>query len=411
MRKQREGRLFAVAIAVTSLMAGCGVGGSDDAAPEAATTTTEAKPTTTAKDEPATTTTTEEGRGDPIDEPTPPTTDFTRVTDPVNGAFDVDVPVGWDNLLYSTVDGTVHHEVVSSVSPDGGTVLFVGDPKIPSYWNPDTADEITSNFADWLESMDLAYYDAAPSYFETYVRDKFGDLEGFEITSIEQNATTEQSLASQFAAAGLQAQNIDAADVRFRFVDGNGTPTSAIVIGTTINSGQFWSADVVGLASNAEVDDYLPMLSTITKSKQTRQDFTAKQNQRHQETMAMIQRRTEEMTAGHNARMQWIQDSANAHQQRMQSIWAANDASVAGFYDRMESGDVQQRQFLNYINEENTVQSSGGQKFQVDSSYQRYWLDPSTGKYAGGDINFGESQLRELGLNPSDYEEVPIVKG
>ncbi|MCB1040734.1 MAG: hypothetical protein KDA94_14560, partial [Acidimicrobiales bacterium] len=81
------------------------------------------------------------------------------------------------------------------------------------------------------------------------------------------------------------------------------------------------------------------------------------------------------------------------------------------FYDRMASGDVEQRQFLNYINDESTVQSSGGQKFQVDSSYQRYWLNPSTGEYAGGDIDFGEQQLRDLGLDPGSYEEVEIVKG
>jgi hypothetical protein len=28
----------------------------------------------------------------------------------------------------------------------------------------------------------------------------------------------------------------------------------------------------------------------------------------------------------------------------------------------------------------------------------------------GGDINFGDAQLRQLGLNPSDYEQVTVVK-
>jgi hypothetical protein len=149
----------------------------------------------------------------------------------------------------------------------------------------------------------------------------------------------------------------------------------------------------------------------MTRGKKTRQEFIDSQNQRHEATMAMIAQRTEEMTRQHQANMAWIQDSANAHQQRMESIWAANDASIAGYYDRMASGDVAQRSFLNYINEESTVQSSSGQKFQVDSSYDRYWVNPSTGEYAGGDVNFGESQLRELGLDPSAYEEMPTVTG
>jgi len=57
------------------------------------------------------------------------------------------------------------------------------------------------------------------------------------------------------------------------------------------------------------------------------------------------------------------------------------------------------------------VQTSSGTKHQVDDSYQRYWMDPTTGQYYGGDINFGESQLRELGLNPRDFEEVQIIRG
>ena len=52
-----------------------------------------------------------------------------------------------------------------------------------------------------------------------------------------------------------------------------------------------------------------------------------------------------------------------------------------------------------------------GTKRQVDDGYQRYWMNSSTGQYYGGDVNFGESQLRELGENPSNFEEVQIVKG
>lgn len=406
-------RRLLVAACMAGLLVGCGASGDDDAAETTTTSKPEAKATTTTED--ATTTTEMEGRGDIIpdepEQPAGPQLELQTVVDPTNGAFEVGVPVGWDNLVYCTVDGQVHKEVVSSVSPDGGTVVFIGDPKIPSYWNPDTADPITQQFAEWLPTMDLARYDPAPSYFEAYVTRKFGELADFSLTSVEPNEPTRASLVEGLAAAGIQALDVSAVNVRFTFTDEEGNPTEAIVIGTTIDNGSFWSADVLGLASTGTVDDYLPMVSAMTRTKKTRPEFIASQNQRHEQTMAMIQQRTEEMTRQHQANMAWIQDSANAHQQRMQSIWAANDASVAGFYDRMASGDVQQRGFLNYINEESTVQSSSGQKFQVDASYDRYWVNPSTGEYAGGDVNFGESQLRELGLNPSDYEEMPTVAG
>lgn len=409
---------FTIAVAVACwLVAGCGVSGSDTADPPAPTAdagdeptagSDEAPPATTVEDE-------EEGKGDPIpDEPEPepsgPATEFTTITDPVNQAFSVDVPVGWDNLAYSTVDGQIHREVVTSVSPDGKTVVFLGDPKLPSYWDPATADDITRQFAEWVPTMELQTYTPAPTYFEDYVNRKFGALPSFELVSVERNTAVEERLNQQAAEAGMQI-GIDAVNVYFDYTDEEGTLMHGVVAGNTMNGGAFWNADVVGLATAGTIDDYLEMINRMGQSKQTNPDFIATQNSRHNQTMAEIQARTEAMTRQHEANMAWIQDSANAHQRRMEGIWAANDASIASYYDRMAAGDVNQRQFLNYINDESTVQSSSGQKFQVDNSYSRYWLNPSTGAYAGGDIDFGETQLRELGLNPSDYEEVEIVRG
>ncbi len=71
--------------------------------------------------------------------------------------------------------------------------------------------------------------------------------------------------------------------------------------------------------------------------------------------------------------MAWIQQSAAAHRSRTQAIWAQGDASMQSYYDRMDSMDHTQRDFLNCI-------------------------------------NFGDAQLRAMGLNPSDYEQVTVVK-
>lgn len=352
----------------------------------------------------------------PLDEPEPlgeisgPTSEMVLVNDPVNNAFSVDVPVGWDNLVYSTVEGQVYRGVVNSMSPDGETVLFLSDPKLPNYWNPDTADEMTRLFAENLDSMELAYYVPAPDYFSDYIQTKFGHLDDFAILGTEENVQLEQLMFDSFANAGMSLAGGDAVDISFTFTDDDGRTSNAVITGMTMNSGPIWQADVWGIATTGSPDDYADMLWTMANSKKTNPEFAAWQEQQHQQTMAEIQANTEAMTRRHEANMAQIQASANAHQQRMQAIWAANDANVAGFYDRMNSSDVSHRGFLNYINEEKTVQVSGGTTMQVDNSYDRYWVNKNDNSYVGGGIDFDDSSLIGMGLNPSDYEEARIVR-
>lgn len=358
----------------------------------------------------------EEGRGDvpedfPEEAPASVPSAMVTVTDPVNGAFSAQVPEGWDTVAYSNVEGQVVRSVITTVSPDGGTVLFAGDPKIPSYWNPDAADEMTVRFAEMLDSMELAYYVPADEYGVNYVTEKFGELDGFTMGAVERDTAREQQLMSQYQSAGVGPTDLRIALVRFSFVDGEGSPSNGGVTVFTADLGHVWQVQVYGAATNGDLDTFVEAAGSMMQSIQPQADFQATLQQRHQDTMALIERRTEEMTRRHEANMQWIQDSANAHQQRMQAIWASNDAQIASYYDRMASMDVGHREFLNYVNDERTVQSSSGTKHQVDDGYQRYWMNPATGEYAGGDVNFDETQLRELGLDPSAFEEVQIVRG
>ena len=68
------------------------------------------------------------GQGDPIPEydTSAPTTSTITLRDPVDDSFTVEVPEGWDSVAYSSGAFEVHRNVVSSVSPDGKTVLFAG---------------------------------------------------------------------------------------------------------------------------------------------------------------------------------------------------------------------------------------------------------------------------------------------
>ncbi|QXC60806.1 hypothetical protein KSP35_21185 [Aquihabitans sp. G128] len=419
MRRHLGLRAALTTLALAGFLAGCGATGTGDDDAAKATTTTAATKTTDAPSTgkaPAATTTTDpdEGRGDVIpDEPeaeSGPTEDLVTVSDPVHNAFSIGVPNGWNNLVYSSVEGQVTHEVINSVSPDGKTVLFIGDPKIPSYWNPATANPVTVDFCNKLDFMELKSYSPAPEYMPAYVQQKFGKLPGFQLGSVETDADAEAGLAQAFADRGLAAPGIAIVNLHFSYEDEDGTTVNALIVGTTMDSGDFWSASVLGLSTTGDVATYRPMLAAMTQTEQTNPEWTAQQNARHQQVLAQIDANTAAMTSQHQANMAAIQSSAQRHQERMAAIESANDASVAGFYDRMEAGDATQRGFLNYINDENTVATSSGTTYQVDNSYDRYWLNPTTGEYAGGDINFGDAQLRELGLNPSDYEEVKIVR-
>ncbi len=91
----------------------------------------------------------------------------------------------WDSVAYSAGQFDTHREIVSSVSPDGKTVLFMGDPKLPSYNNPATAHPIIVQFADQLDYLELRSYEPAESYFPDYVTRKFGELPDFAITGVE----------------------------------------------------------------------------------------------------------------------------------------------------------------------------------------------------------------------------------
>jgi hypothetical protein len=165
---------------------------------------------------------------------------------------------------------------------------------------------------------------------------------------------------------------------------------------------------VTGISTTGEPEDYLDMVNAMGRSRVMDQQWQAEQQRKHEAQMAQIAEFGRQMTERHNQNMAWIQRSAAAHQQRMQAIWSANDASVQAFNDRMSAGDVQQQRFLNYINDENTVVTPAGQSMQVDNSYQRYYVNRNDNTYVGGDITMDPDKLRSLGLNPDDYVEAKI---
>lgn len=336
--------------------------------------------------------------------PTPPTTNFVTMRDPVEDMFSIGMPKGWSNRVYSVRVFDVNTMVATAISPDGSVVIFAGDPSMPQYWSP--GNPSAQQMAQFNKMMRIEPFVSAERYFPAYAKRKFGKLPGFKIVSSGTDEEEQEKLQRKFSERGMNVR-ATVAKVDFNFQDG-GRVLHARIMGATCDSGPFWGATVSGIATTGDPDRYTPMAEAMSNTHKMNPAWQARQQERHQQAMAEIQRKTQQMTDRHNANMAWIQDSAQRHQQRMQSIWSANDAHNQAFERRMNSMDTTQRSFLNYINDENTVVSPSGKTYQVDNSYQRYFVHKTNRTYVGGDIRMDIDHLRQLGLNPDDYEEVKI---
>ena len=339
---------------------------------------------------------------------TPPTTDLVTVRDPVENGYTIGMPRGWHNRTYSARVDQIHSMVVTTVSPDGSVVIYSGDPSIPQYWSPHAATPITHDMARVNPRIRIEPFARATDYFPGYVQRKFGRLPGFRMLGTEPDPVAEGKIREKLAAAGVQMLPT-VANVTFSYLDG-AKAMRALVIGSTMDSGPFWIVTVTGIATTGDPRAYVPMVEAMGRSHKINPQWQAEQNRIHQQRMAQIDQFGRDMTAQHHRNMNAIQQSAQRHQQRMQAIQAQGDASMKSFNERMASGDTRHRNFLNYVNEENTVVDPAGKTYQVDGSYQRYFLNKQNGTYVGGDIGMDLDKLRGLGLNPDDYQEVKIKK-
>ena len=336
--------------------------------------------------------------------PTPPTTEIQTMRDPVEDMFSMGMPKGWANRVYSVRVFDVNTMVATAISPDGSVVIFAGDPSMPQYWSP--GNEFAQQMAQYNKMLKIQSFVPADQYLPAYVKRKFGKLPGFKITAAESDEAGREKLQRRFDAANAPIR-ATVAKVDFSYEDGKRS-FHAKILGATCDSGSFWSATVAGVTTTGNPDRYIPMIEAMGKTQKMNPAWQARQQERHQEAMAQIQRFGEQMTGRHNANMAWIQQSAQRHQARMGAIQAQGDASTRAFEQRMSSMDTTQRSFLNYINDENTVVGSGGKTYQVDNSYQRYFMHKSDRTYVGGDVTMDVDHLRKLGLNPDDYEEVKV---
>jgi hypothetical protein len=348
------------------------------------------------------------GGGGSLQGVTPPTNDFVTIVDPVENAYSLGMPKGWQNRTYTARILGAATYVDVTVSPNGSVVMFLGDPNLPQYFSPNGAGELEYSMARMSSKMRIEPFQPAEQYFPAYVQRKFGQLPGFRLISTETDQQVLNGLQQRMAQAGINARPT-AAKVRFAYMEG-AQQMNGLLAGVTTDAGRYWNVTLYGISTSGDPDAYVPMLNAMDATRQMNPQWKAEQDQRHQAQMAQIEAFGRQLTAQHNANMAQIQQSAAIHQQRMAAIQAQGDASTQAFNNRMASGDAQQQRFLNYINDENTVVGASGRTMQVDNSYQRYYVNKQTNTYIGGDITMDQDKLRSLGLNPDDYEEMQIKR-
>jgi alpha-D-ribose 1-methylphosphonate 5-triphosphate diphosphatase PhnM len=120
-------------------------------------------------------------------------------------------------------------------------------------------------------------------------------------------------------------------------------------------------------------------------------------------TNLLAQQRAQKAAQDHRIHMRNRQAAFDAHQQKMKGIWAAQDANHASFMNRNfgTNSSTAQRQFVNMINEEETVYNpTTGKNYQVNAGALQYWMD-SDGNYIennnlfynpNGDINLNSTE-------------------
>lgn len=336
-------------------------------------------------------------------------TKWIQVADMMENSFSIAMPAGWTNaaLLHRTHQSP--RALVTSVSPDKNTVIYLGDPRLPVYTVPG------SGFEEPYRQFNMKYpYQVAPAvsaetYFSDYLRQHFGNMEGFRITEKFDNHAILEQQKKEMAKLTM---NVGVTNASYRFAyTSKGRTIHGELNGTVINMGKMWIPEVSGFCTAGDPKEVAAMMIRMGQSKATNPKWQEAQNAQHQQTMANIQQNTQRMTQQHQQRMADIQRSAAAHQQRMADLQQAADARNEQWRRNQQAQDVQHEKFLNVIKGEHTVQDSEGNTYQVDNSQEKYFIDKTNNTYIGTDATKTLDDLRELKhINIDNFEQVQIIR-
>lgn len=327
--------------------------------------------------------------------------EFVNITEPNEQAFSVNVPKGWKANIAMLRRGDGVQNVGSATSPDGNTHVFFGDPNIPSFAMPNPQLSMYEGMQTGNPLFQIRSFISADRFFNEYASKRFGNNQNFRILNTQPNQAVLQKFNSELSKQGAQA-NVTAADVTFEYQH-QGKNTIGKITGVCMSIGEIWTAVVsgyttVGGASEAALaDKCLAELNSSFKANQQwqqreNQNVAMRSQQRHQQNMQMMQ----SSYNAHQNRMNNMQNNFNAHQNRMRDLSNTYDNANQSWMNNQQSNDRSHENFVDYIRDEQRV-SNGDQYGKVESGYNNYYVNESTGEYFGT-----QSQMDVV---PDNYEQ------
>ena len=121
----------------------------------------------------------------------------------------------------------------------------------------------------------------------------------------------------------------------------------------------------------------------------------------------LFQQRARQSAIDHQRRMADRQAAFDAHQRRMAAISAAQDRNHAAFMNRNfgPGSDRGQRDFINMINEEETVHNPlTGETYQVEAGSLEYWMDSDGNHIENDDLFYTPNG--DISLNDREWVRV-----
>jgi hypothetical protein len=324
-----------------------------------------------------------------------------KMTEPTEKSFTVSLPKGWRNQVYLSRTYNMHRSVMTSLSPDGRTLLFAGDPRLPSYSYPNPQLQGYEQIAQFNPLMKVSNYIAPRTYFTNYTRGKFGKLPGFRIDKVLANPALLRSVQATAKRTGINAR-AETIRILFSYKE-KGKPMRALLNGYAMSNDQIWIVDVSGITTPDDPLRYDALLLRVLDSHRTSQEWKQKEQRLHEQRMAKLRQDYQNNQIAFNA-------SNQRHEMRMKAIQDAGNASMQNWYKNQAASDANHRNFLNYITEEHTVVDRSGKAYQVDNSHQRYYVNKSDNSYIGTDSHTSLNDLRRRGIDPNRYEEVRIKR-
>lgn len=305
--------------------------------------------------------------------------DYVRVSDPREGAFTIEMPRGWRTQVSMERPHGMVRSCGVSISPDGNTRIFFGDPTIPIFMNPTPEYGMYEGMNTGNPLSQIRAYQEAPRFFSDYVQRTYGRLPGFRLLGSEENPYHRKLIEKQARKLGM-TPHISTVKMNFSFIE-NGATYQGQINGATLAIQGVWMADVFGFLTNADPKEAEEIINEVSATFETNPEWQKQEDLRNQQQMA-------QQNAAHQQRMQQNQRNFEAHQNRMQQRYQAADAQNQAWRDQQAANDRSHERFIDNIRGEETVISGsggygGGYTGKVEAGYNNYYVNPNTGEYIG----------------------------